>query len=1136
MKKLTRLLLINWHYYSLEVIEFDDINFLTGKTGAGKTTIIDAMQLVLLGETNGQHFFNKAANDRSRRTLKGYLRGEYGDDGQAGFLSLREGPFSSYIACEFFDTEKERYFTLGVVFDCNFSVQDESTYFILKDSIPENNFIEDDTPLSIRDLKAYLRKNYDKNLFEFSESGRSYQSKIKSLFGGLRDNYFSLLKKAVSFSPIIDIEEFITNNICDAKDNVDITAMQENLRYYRKLEQEANLMKSRIADLEEIDKIYRASHDEKQKVEIYQYIIDRWEMEKISQEINKLKGSIKNTENEYMQTADIQAKLSAEIMEKSTTRDSLIEQRGKNNIYQNQQSLESEKKTIEEKIHALEGTIYELVNRFHIYALNWCSAAEDTDKLIEHVGRLSNKDLFNDELSQLHESLLSFKSGIGTLLDIRAENISSFSTDQYHKLMESGNSFKTSLSNLGHMLGKLLDSKSLSIKECEEKINALKNNIKPFDRTVQIMKEELQIRLSAKYKKDITVNVLADLLEIADKRWVNTIEGYMSRQKQYILVDPEYYPDALTLYEQIKSEKGIYDIGLIDGDKVLSSNPICSKGSLAEEVVTDNPYARAYVNFLLGRVIKCDSAADLRKYDRSVTDTGMLYQGYVACQISPALWQKPLIGKKSIQEQIARLESEKIQLEEDYKLIKSSFDLYKGIRHIDTMNQNEVQDNDRKLKESLTIPKLQAKRQELLDKLSQLDLAWVHNITNEINSLGIEIEELKSLERNCISKCGVLKERLDNLRDVQLPNEIAQYELRNKQITANYSKEWISDTGEPSFKKEFSNKKNPNTIIADHKSLMEVHRNRLEKHLELLSNLRSEYNRKYGYSYDVSAHDNQKYYKALIELREEKLPEYLEKITAAKSMAYEQFVSHFLAELKANIDDVTERIAELNNSLKKHRWGSEQFSFSVVPNPDYKKFYDMITDPMLMSGYNITSHAFIEKHGPVIDELFSKIVDYDTGMDADLRLEMEKNIKIFTDYKTYLRFDMYSCDQDNNKQRLSKTLLKKSGGETQTPFYIAMLASFAQLYHVNDRNWNCIRLIIFDEAFSKMDGERIRESILLLRSIGFQCILSAPPEKIGDIAPLVDRNIVAIKKGRHSFTRFFAGNKPAHELESAIGE
>ncbi len=1136
MKKLTRLLLVNWHYYSLEVIEFDDINFLTGKTGAGKTTIIDAMQLVLLGDTNGQHFFNKAANDRSRRTLKGYLRGEYGDDGQTGFLSLREGPFSSYIVCEFFDTEKDRYLTLGVVFDCNFSVQDESTYFILKEPIPENYFVVDDSPLSIKDLKAYLRKNYDKNLFEFSESGRSYQSKIKSLFGGLRDNYFSLLKKAVSFSPIVDIEEFITSNICDSKDNVDITAMQENLRHYRKLEQEANLMKSRITDLENISRNYKALQDERQNLNIYQYLIDRSELEKNLQEINKLKDNIESFENQYAQTAGNQAKLAAEIMEKSTARDSLIEQRGKDNIYQNQQSLESEKKIIEEKIKSFESTINELVNRFHIYGLNWSSAAEDTENLIGHVGRLSNKDSINDELNELYTSLINFKHGIGKLLDIRDYNLSSLSSDQYHKLMESGDSFKTSLSNLGHMLGKLLDSKSLVLKECEEKINALKRNIKPFDRTVQALKEELQIRLSLKYKKDIAVNILADLLEIPDTRWVNTIEGYMNRQKQYILVAPEYYPEALKCYEQIKLDKCIYDIGLIDGEKALSSSPVCLKGSLAEEVSTDDPYARAYVDFLLGRVVKCDSVTDLRKNDRSVTDTGMLYQGYVASQISPSLWQKPLIGKKSIQEQIARLELEKNELDEDYKLIKSSFDMFKKIRHIDTMNQNEAQDNDRKLQESMAIPNLQSRKKEILDKLSQLDLAWIHDISNEINALGIEIEELKSLERDCISKCGVLKERIDNLRDVQLPNEIAQSELKNKQITANYSKEWISETGEPKFKEELSNKKNPNAIIADHKSSLGVRRNQLEKHLELLLNLRSEYNRKYGYSYDVGARDNQKYDKTLLELREEKLPEYLEKITGAKSMAYEQFVSHFLAELKANIDDVTERIAELNNSLKKHRWGSEQFSFSVVPNPDYKPFYDMITDPMLMSGYNITSHVFIEKHGPVIDELFSKIMDYGSGMDADSRLEMEKNIKLYTDYKTYLRFDMYSYDQDNNRQRLSKTLLKKSGGETQTPFYIAMLASFAQLYHVNDRNWNCIRLIIFDEAFSKMDGERIRESILLLRSIGFQCILSAPPEKIGDIAPLVDRNIIAIKKGRQSFTRFFAGSKLSQEFSVSLGE
>ena len=44
MKKLNKLLLINWHYFWKEIMEFDTINFLTGANAAGKSTIIDAIQ------------------------------------------------------------------------------------------------------------------------------------------------------------------------------------------------------------------------------------------------------------------------------------------------------------------------------------------------------------------------------------------------------------------------------------------------------------------------------------------------------------------------------------------------------------------------------------------------------------------------------------------------------------------------------------------------------------------------------------------------------------------------------------------------------------------------------------------------------------------------------------------------------------------------------------------------------------------------------------------------------------------------------------------------------------------------------------------------------------------------------------
>ncbi len=123
-------------------------------------------------------------------------------------------------------------------------------------------------------------------------------------------------------------------------------------------------------------------------------------------------------------------------------------------------------------------------------------------------------------------------------------------------------------------------------------------------------------------------------------------------------------------------------------------------------------------------------------------------------------------------------------------------------------------------------------------------------------------------------------------------------------------------------------------------------------------------------------------------------------------------------------------------------------------------------------------------------------------------------IERYTDFRTYLKFDLETTDQNGSKQLLSQTLNTKSGGETQTPFYIAMLASFAQLYQVNNLSGlanNTVRLVVFDEAFNKMDSDRIIESVRLLRKLGLQAIICTPPEKAQDIAPIADRTFVVTK-------------------------
>ena len=161
-------------------------------------------------------------------------------------------------------------------------------------------------------------------------------------------------------------------------------------------------------------------------------------------------------------------------------------------------------------------------------------------------------------------------------------------------------------------------------------------------------------------------------------------------------------------------------------------------------------------------------------------------------------------------------------------------------------------------------------------------------------------------------------------------------------------------------------------------------------------------------------------------------------------------------------------------------------------------------------------------HGDTVEELFRQIVDIGEGtLTADQRQRLAENLDRFTDYRTYLDFDMVNIDDEGRESRLSRMLTKKSGGETQTPFYIAVLASFIQLYRVRQGDEDTLRLIAFDEAYSKMDHQRIQESIRLIRELGLQVILSAPTEKIGDIAPLMDRNLCVIRVKRETMVKSF---------------
>ena len=264
MKKLKKILLINWLYFSKQIIEVGDVNFLTGKNGAGKSTVIDALQIVLLGETNARNF-NQAANEKSQRSLDGYLRADMDDNNP---YSRRGKDFSSYIACEFLDDVEGTRFVTGVVFDCRSDGNNIDHFFIYDGEIPEDGFVENGFALDYTDFRKRMKEKYGLRA-KFYDTQSQYRTDMLAKWNVHNEQVTRMMKKAVSFRPIVDIQKFITENICDIPDKPNIVEMQQNIRDYKRHEQLAQRQEEKLTALQEIGRLFREM----------QLAIDRWQQQ-----------------------------------------------------------------------------------------------------------------------------------------------------------------------------------------------------------------------------------------------------------------------------------------------------------------------------------------------------------------------------------------------------------------------------------------------------------------------------------------------------------------------------------------------------------------------------------------------------------------------------------------------------------------------------------------------------------------------------------------------------------------------------------------------------------------------------------------------------------------------------------------
>ena len=204
--------------------------------------------------------------------------------------------------------------------------------------------------------------------------------------------------------------------------------------------------------------------------------------------------------------------------------------------------------------------------------------------------------------------------------------------------------------------------------------------------------------------------------------------------------------------------------------------------------------------------------------------------------------------------------------------------------------------------------------------------------------------------------------------------------------------------------------------------------------------------------------------------------------------------------------------------LAKIKFSDSIYQIDILPAENENgQFYEMLMAPELDSkvldddGFDgqitLGEDTFYQKYEQQILRLTEKFMppkDEDAKSLSQHRQQMEQ----YVDYRNYLTFSMYERveDEDGNvkKNAVDDMAGRDSGGEGQNPKYVALLAGFAMLYMQQSNRDSKIKLVLLDEAFSKMDQERSAVCLKYARKMDLQLIVCVPDERLQSLIRNVD--------------------------------
>ena len=637
--------------------------------------------------------------------------------------------------------------------------------------------------------------------------------------------------------------------------------------------------------------------------------------------------------------------------------------------------------------------------------------------------------------------------------------------------------------------------------------------------------------------------IFCELLTVADESWQDCVEACLGDRRFDILVPPAHYAAAKSAFVALGDKVG--PISLLDTPGIRRANRRADTppaDSLAAQVASENPLAAQYADTILRRIVCCDTPDTLEQVPDSATRDLLRHHPFRLERLRRPQRYIGLDARRAragqLRQQLAALTERRAAAEQTEQGLKAAYDQFQNILRGKTLE--ELAD----LWERRAA--LDAAKQAEADACQKLADCRENPLLQELYHEEEAREAAWDAARAAVEQAGgdvrVCRKQLDGCEAAR--RQAVEAADRSAEAAKRFFAEY--PLLEPLARERRQQLAPPDKGPRAAALAAEKAQPRLDEELQAcltgtLEPAQRDYNARYVCDYPLGLAGLEQYraqYDSLVRID---LERYAARLEQAQRDCKDRFRKDILFRMKDDIFNARRQFRALNRVMEQLTYGEEVYRFELAPSrdPQLAAFYQVIVDK---GNRQMTAEDSLDNIAATADPLYERQVDalmekIMADVDQNTRARQEgrrpegATLSDYVDYRTYLDYDILVTNRVSGQQAyLSRVSRDSSGGENQAPFYVAICASLLQIY---EKSENSIRLVLLDEAFSKMTSDRIRPMMELFRRLQLQVILISTVEKSTAIQPYCDITYSIVRHGdANAIAPFYRLTPPDADAET----